>query len=435
MKVAVIGAGYVGLVMAVGFAEVGHEVVCAELNDDKRLKLSAGESPIHEKGLSEALNGCLQNSSISFVKTTSEALPGSQVVFIAVGTPSLDTGESDISNIFAVAEEIAQTAINPFVLVVKSTVPVGTSLKVDKIINRTLKERGFGFEIPVFSNPEFLKEGKALDDFRRPDRVVIGSKGDNGLQLLKELYAPFIRDTSELVLVGRESAELGKYAANCMLAARISFMNEFSAIAEATSADIDDVRLILGTDPRIGSDFLRAGVGFGGSCFPKDLRAISFMGKEFGIATEILDAVTSVNNRQKISVANRIKRELTTLEDRTCAIWGLAFKPDTDDTREAPAIDLINCLILNGSMVRAYDPIVKTSNLEFGPGFTYCDDKYEVVDGADVLILMTEWEEFQNPDFAILSEKMNNKFIIDGRNIWDKEEVEALGFTYQGIGR
>ena len=435
MKVAVIGAGYVGLVMAVGFAEVGHEVVCAELNDDKRLKLSAGESPIHEKGLSEALNGCLQNSSISFVKTTSEALPGSQVVFIAVGTPSLDTGESDISNIFAVAEEIAQTAINPFVLVVKSTVPVGTSLKVDKIIIRTLKERGFGFEIPVFSNPEFLKEGKALDDFRRPDRVVIGSKGDNGLQLLKELYAPFIRDTSELVLVGRESAELGKYAANCMLAARISFMNEFSAIAEATSADIDDVRLILGTDPRIGSDFLRAGVGFGGSCFPKDLRAISFMGKEFGIATEILDAVTSVNNRQKISVANRIKRELTTLEDRTCAIWGLAFKPDTDDTREAPAIDLINCLILNGSMVRAYDPIVKTSNLEFGPGFTYCDDKYEVVDGADVLILMTEWEEFQNPDFAILSEKMNNKFIIDGRNIWDKEEVEALGFTYQGIGR
>lgn len=435
MKVAVIGAGYVGLVMAVGFAEVGHEVVCAELNDDKRLKLNAGESPIHEKGLSEALKVCLQNSLISFVKTTSEALPGSHVVFIAVGTPSLDTGESDISNIFAVAEEIAQTAINPFVLVVKSTVPVGTSLKVEKLINATLKERGFGFEIPVFSNPEFLKEGKALDDFRRPDRVVIGSEGDNGLQLLKELYAPFIRDVSELVLVGRESAELGKYAANCMLAARISFMNEFSAIAEATSADIDDVRLILGTDPRIGSDFLRAGVGFGGSCFPKDLRAISFMGKEFGIATEILDAVTSVNNRQKISVANKIKRELTTLGNRTCAIWGLAFKPETDDIREAPAIDLINFLILNGAIVRVYDPIVKTSNLEFGPSFTYCDDKYEVTDGADVLILMTEWEEFQYPDFAILSEKMNNKFIIDGRNIWDKEEIEALGFTYQGIGR
>ena len=435
MNIAVIGGGYVGLVMAAGLAELGHSVVCAEHDPEKLKLLKAGKSPIHEAGLSELLGECLQQKTLTFVSSVTEAINNAQLIFIAVGTPSASDGSADTSAVTAVALEIGKHLTSKCVIAIKSTVPVGTCTYVEMLINQELVAQKKSFDCTVVSNPEFLKEGDALKDFRRPDRIVIGSNSEHAIEVMRRAYGPFVRNHERLVIVDRESAELGKYASNAMLASRISFMNELSAVSESTGADIEQIRAVMGSDKRIGSDFLYAGPGFGGSCFPKDIRALAVTARTNGISTPLLDAILEVNERQKNLLAKKAERILGSLENKTIAVWGLAFKPNTDDTREAPSLNLINSILSKGGRVHAFDPIVKSLNQQIDSNIHFFDDKYSCAQNADLLVLVTEWKTCRNPDFDLLSQQMRSLHILDGRNIWKKSEVKTFGFTYEGIGR
>ena len=435
MKIAVIGGGYVGLVMAAGLAELGHAVVCAERDSGKLSLLKSGVSPIHETGLTELLVECIQNGALTFVSEVAEAIAEAELIFIAVGTPSAADGSADISAVKTVAGEIGKSLSTSSVIAVKSTVPVGTCSLVEQIIHKEVEARNVSLTCAVVSNPEFLKEGDALKDFRRPDRIVIGSNSETATDVLRRAYAPFVRNHDRLVIVDRESAELGKYASNAMLATRISFMNELSAISEQTGADIEQVRAVMGSDSRIGPDFLYAGPGFGGSCFPKDISALINTGASVNVSTSLLDAVLSVNERQKNILANKASSLFESLNGKTIAVWGISFKPNTDDIREAPALRLIEFLINGGAKVRAYDPVVKSINSMIDAHVSFCDDKYDAAKGSDLLILVTEWKTFRSPDFLLLKKMMRTKNLIDGRNIWNRNDAEIHGFSYQGIGR
>ena len=435
MKIAVIGGGYVGLVMAAGLAEIGHDVVCAEREAEKLSMLKSGNSPIHETGLSDLLVECLKQKILTFVSTITEAIDQAELIFIAVGTPSATDGSADISAVESVAIEIGKSLLTSSVVAVKSTVPVGTCALVEQIIDRELASRNIPVTCEVVSNPEFLKEGDALKDFRRPDRIVIGSSNESATEVLRRAYAPFVRNHDRLVIVDRESAELGKYASNAMLATRISFMNELSAISEQTGADIEQVRAVMGSDHRIGPNFLYAGPGFGGSCFPKDINALIKTGASVNASTSLLEAVLSVNERQRRILIDKAASLFQSISGRTIAIWGVSFKPNTDDVREAPAIPLIESLISGGAKVRVYDPVVRSINSIIDTQIIFCDDKYQAANGSDLLVLVTEWKTFRSPDFHLLKKLMTDLNLIDGRNIWNKDDAEKHGFTYQGIGR
>lgn len=435
MKIAVIGGGYVGLVMAAGLAEIGHAVVCAERDAEKLSMLKSGNSPIHETGLSDLLVECLQQKTLTFVSSITEAIDQAELIFIAVGTPSAADGSADTSAVESVAIEIGKSLLTNSVVAVKSTVPVGTCALVEQIIDRELASRNVPVTCEVVSNPEFLKEGDALKDFRRPDRIVIGSSNESATEVLRRAYAPFVRNHDRLVIVDRESAELGKYASNAMLATRISFMNELSAISERTGADIEQVRAVMGSDRRIGPNFLYAGPGFGGSCFPKDINALIKTGASVNASTSLLEAVLSVNERQRRILIDKAASIFQSISGKTIAIWGVSFKPNTDDVREAPAIPLIESLISGGAKVRVYDPVVRSINSIIDTQIIFCDDKYEAANGSDLLVLVTEWKTFRSPDFHLLKKLMTDLNLIDGRNIWNKDDAEKHGFTYQGIGR
>jgi|694.fasta_scaffold32637_6 UDPglucose 6-dehydrogenase len=435
MKIAVIGGGYVGLVLAAGMAEIGHSVKCAERDELKRETLNSGESPIYEVGLGDLIREGQKQNLLKFVEKTNEAIEDCELIFIAVGTPSDLDGSANLSAIEEVTVELGSSITRDVVIAVKSTVPVGTCSYIENTIRAKISERGLEHSCNVVSNPEFLKEGAALRDFRRPDRIVIGSNDDSATSVLERAYAQFVRNHERIVLVDRESSELGKYASNAMLASRISFMNELSAISEVTGADIEQIRAVMGSDKRIGPDFLYAGPGFGGSCFPKDIRALLAIAKSYHLGTPLLNAILEVNETQKSVLARKSLETLGSLKNKKIAIWGLSFKPNTDDTRESPSLNLIESILSGGADVSVFDPVVKNLNATFDKSIQYCEDKYSCANGADLLILVTEWAAFKNPDFSMLSKNMRKLHVIDGRNIWEKSEVEKFGFTYEGIGR
>jgi UDPglucose 6-dehydrogenase len=439
MRLAVFGAGYVGLVTAACFAEMGNHVACVDVDADRVARLNRGEVPIHEPGLAPLLERGLARKRIRFGTDAADALAGAEVVFIAVGTPPSEDGSADLSHVLAVARTIGSLMSARCVVVDKSTVPVGTADKVRETIAAELARRGVAHAFSVVSNPEFLKEGAAIGDFMRPDRIVIGSRDAWATEAMRALYAPFSRNHEKLIVMDVRSAELTKYAANTMLAVRISFMNELAALAERLGADIEDVRRGIGSDPRIGPSFLYPGAGFGGSCFPKDLRALLRTSQEQRSPLSIVQAAFEANERQKrVLFAKASKAFDGKLAGLRAALWGLAFKPDTDDIREAPSLELIGSLLDAGASVVGYDPEAAANMraaLAGRQGFETVDDPYQAAEGADVLFVVTEWREFRSPDFARLRATMRQPVLIDGRNLYDPKWVREAGFRYDSIGR
>ncbi len=432
MRISVIGTGYVGSVTAACFAEAGHDVVGLDADPAKVKTLSAGETPLFEPGLKDLLALGLREKRLRFTTDYSDAVRSSDIVFLAVDTPSREDGSADLSRITAAAESVARCAEGRKLVVVKSTVPVGTTRSLGE------KMRAAGApDISVAFNPEFLKEGSAVGDFQRPDRIVIGTDEDRVFEVLRKLYDPFVRTGAPILRMGIESAELTKYASNAFLATRISFMNEIARLCEKVGADVEAVRRGMACDSRIGSKFLFAGIGFGGSCFPKDLRALAASGRSAGIRMRIAEAALAVNEEQKLWLLPRIRKELGgSLQGRTVAVWGLAFKPRTDDLREAPAVSIIRALLEDGAVVRAFDPVAGANARRlFGSSVEICDSQYEAARGADALILATEWAEFRSPDLDRLATVMRGKLILDGRNVLDPSEVRGHGFMYVGVGR
>ncbi|MCD6733206.1 MAG: UDP-glucose/GDP-mannose dehydrogenase family protein [Burkholderiaceae bacterium] len=439
MRLTVFGAGYVGLVTAACFAEMGNHVACVDVDAERVARLSRGEVPIHEPGLAPLIERGLAQQRIRFTRDAADAMAGAEAVFIAVGTPPGEDGSADLSHVLTVARTVGSLLADRCVVVDKSTVPVGTADRVREAIAGELARRGVAHEFAVVSNPEFLKEGAAIGDFMRPDRIVIGSSEAWATELMRALYAPFSRNHEKLIVMDVRSAELTKYAANTMLAVRISFMNELAALAERLGADIEDVRRGIGSDPRIGPGFLYPGAGFGGSCFPKDLRALLRTGIEHGSPLTIVQAAFDANERQKrVLFAKAQKAFDGRLAGVRAALWGLAFKPDTDDIREAPSLELIGSLLDAGASVVGYDPEAAANvraALAGRDGFRTEDDAYRAAEGADVLFVVTEWREFRSPDFARLRSIMRQPVLIDGRNLYDPQAVCAAGFRYDSIGR
>ncbi len=432
MKICVVGSGYVGLVAGACFADVGNTVVCADIDARKIEMLKRNELPIYEPGLDEIVIRNQADGRLSFTTDVAAAIRQSKVVFIAVGTPMTDEGAADLRYVEAVAQTIGDNLTTFKVIVDKSTVPVGTADLVTRIIaSRTTAE------FAVVSNPEFLKEGVAVSDFLRPDRVVIGTDDARAKELMAQLYAPFQRASNRIIFMDARSAEMTKYAANAMLATRISFMNEIARLCEETGADAEMVRHGIGSDARIGNKFLYPGVGFGGSCFPKDVRAIMHTARRKNQRMRILEAVMEVNEDQKLRIVDRVVEQFgEDLTGRTFGVWGLAFKPETDDMREAPSITIINNLLARGAKVRATDRAAfETAHACFGDTIDYVKDEYEVLDGADALIIVTEWKEFRNPDFDRIKELLKQPVIFDGRNLYDPAFMRAQGFIHFSIGR
>jgi len=431
MRIAVVGTGYVGLVVGTCFAETGNRVVCVDVDEDKIARLNRGEVPIYEPGLQELIERNREEERLLFTTDIKGAIADCTVVFIAVGTPRGDDGSADLKYVLQVAESIGKHMTGYRLVVDKSTVPVGTSRKVAAEI---AKHTNHPFD--VISNPEFLKEGTAIDDFMKPDRVVIGTDEPRAAELMKELYSPFVRTGKPILVMDPESAELTKYASNAMLATRISFMNEIAQICDRVGAVFSRVREGVGTDSRIGYPFLFAGVGYGGSCFPKDVRAIIQTAKEVDYEFRILDAVEQVNRVQKSYLFEKIDKHFgSDLEGKHFAIWGLAFKPRTDDMREAPAITLIDSLLGAGATVTASDPeAIGEAKVCFGDRIRYEKHPMRAVEGADALILVTEWSEFRHPDLEELRELLRQPVLFDGRNIWSPSRMREAGFTYYGIG-
>jgi len=432
MRIAVVGTGYVGLVAGTCFAESGNTVVCIDIDQKKVDALRRGEVPIYEPGLEELLRRNTKDGRLSFTTSYADGIPRAEVVFIAVGTPPGEDGSADLKYVLSAARSIGQHLTGYAVIVDKSTVPVGTAAKVQAAVASTTQH-----PFAVVSNPEFLKEGAAIDDFLKPDRVVIGSDDKRAADVMEELYAPFVRTGNPIIHMAIASAELTKYAANAMLATRISFMNEIANICNRTGANINDVRRGIGSDARIGNRFLFAGVGYGGSCFPKDVQAIVKTSAELGYDFKILKAVEAVNADQKRLLVQMVKQHHgANLAGKTVAVWGLAFKPNTDDMREAPAIVVVEELLAAGAKVVAFDPEAMTEarHRHFGERITYAANPMEAVKGADALVLVTEWNEFRRPDFEAIKSAMRTPAVFDGRNIYPRATLERLGFTYYGIG-
>ncbi len=431
MKLAVVGTGYVGLVVGACLAENGNDVVCID-NDAKKIRgLKRGKIPIYEPGLTELVVRNQEEQRLRFSTSLNRSVKDAQVIFIAVGTPEGEDGSADLKYVIAVAKDLAHAMNGYKVIVTKSTVPVGTSARLREVIRRETTH-----PFSVVSNPEFLKQGAAIDDFMRPDRVVIGAEDPRSAELMQALYAPFTRTGAPIQLMDCASAELCKYASNAMLATRVSFMNEIANVCELFGADVDKVRRAMASDRRIGPSFLFPGIGYGGSCFPKDVKALIKFSRDEGYRSRILESVESVNESQKLRLVEKMQRHFHSFSGKTIGIWGLSFKPRTDDMREAPAVVIIETLLSKGAKVQAYDPEAEaTARRIFGDKIVYAPHSYDAVKGADGLAVLTEWNEFREPDFARMRSLMRHAVIFDGRNVFDVEHIRSEGFTYYSIGR
>jgi UDPglucose 6-dehydrogenase len=441
MKLSIFGTGYVGLVTGACLAEVGHEVLCVDVDEEKVALLRRGVLPIFEPGLEPLVARNVAEQRLHFTTDVDHAVAHAQVQIIAVGTPPGEDGSADLQHVRVVAEAIGQRMATHKLVVTKSTVPVGTSDQVRQWIAQQLEARGVRIALDVVSNPEFLKQGAAVSDFLKPDRIIVGTRSTGAEALMRELYEPFNRNHDRMHLMDLRSAELTKYAANAMLATKISFMNELANIAERLGADIEEVRRGIGSDPRIGYAFIYPGCGYGGSCFPKDVRALVRTADVHGYRTDLLSAVEAVNERQKHVLFEKLAAHLggaQHLRDRTIAVWGLAFKPNTDDMREAPSRALLEALWAAGAKVQAYDPVAMPHCARIYPGrgdLTLARDKYAALDGADALVVCTEWQQFRAPDFGEMKERLGAKLIVDGRNLYSPEKLLAEGWKYVAIGR
>lgn len=431
MKIAVVGSGYVGLVAGACFAENGNEVICIDKDATKVRTLQRGQIPIYEPGLEELVKRNRAEKRLTFTTDLPRATKNSQIIFIAVGTPTGEDGSADLQHVLGVARDVGRAMNGYKVVVNKSTVPVGTTERVRRTIAAETRQ-----PFSVVSNPEFLKQGAAIDDFMKPDRVVIGADDSRAAQLMRELYAPFTRTGAPIMLMDSASAELSKYAANAMLATRISFMNEVANVCDVMGADVDQVRRAVAADKRIGPAFLFPGVGYGGSCFPKDVKAMLRFAASADYDFQILRAVENVNERQKVRLLTKLQERLGSLKKKKIAVWGLAFKPRTDDMREAPAVPLIKGLLAEGATVQAYDPeAMDVARRIFGSKIKYAASSYAALQGADALVIVTEWNEFREPDFARMRKLMKNAAIFDGRNIYNPEQIRSNGFEYVSMGR
>jgi UDPglucose 6-dehydrogenase len=439
VKVTTIGTGYVGLVTGACLAEMGNHVVCLDVNEDKIRILREGGMPIHEPGLQEIVQRNAQAGRLQFTTDAAAAIAHGTLLFIAVGTPPDEDGSADLQYVLAAARSIGRLMTDHKVVIDKSTVPVGTADRVRAAIAQELAARGLAIEFSVVSNPEFLKEGAAVDDFMRPDRIIVGTEDERAVLLMRALYAPFTRNHDRLLVMDTRSAEFTKYAANAMLATRISFMNELALLAEKVGADIEQVRVGVGSDPRIGYQFLYPGAGYGGSCFPKDVKALISTARGEGVALRVLDAVEAANERQKrVLVDKVVARFGTDLEGRRFALWGLAFKPNTDDMREAPSRVVIAELLGRGAAVSVYDPVAMDEARRVLPaheGIRFASSAKAALEGADALLVVTEWKEFKSPDFEAIRKALRQPLVIDGRNLYDPALLASLGIDYEGIGR
>ena len=439
MKITIIGTGYVGLVTGTCFSEMGNDVFCVDVMEEKIESLKKGIIPIYEPGLEELIERNYKQKNLNFTTNLEEGLTTSKICFIAVGTPMGEDGSADLQYVHQVAKEIGQTITDDIIVVDKSTVPVGTASEVKEIILKELEKRNKNYKVSVVSNPEFLKEGNAVNDFMHPDRVIIGSDDEDATDIMRMIYEPFTKNHERILIMDVKSAEMTKYASNSMLANRISFMNEMANICDKVGANIDEVRKGMGSDKRIGHNFLYPGCGYGGSCFPKDVTALIKTSKDSGYEPKLLQSVDEVNNQQKYYLINKIKSVLgENLRGYTFAIWGLAFKPETDDMREAPSIVLIKELIKAGAKINAYDPkamdVAKQYYLQ-DQNINYCLDKYSVLENADILVLVTEWKEFRSPDFDRIKTTLSNNIIFDGRNQFKNSLMKKLGFEYYAVGK
>jgi len=427
----VIGTGYVGLVAGAGFADFGNDVVCADIDRGKIEQLRRGEIPIFEPGLEDLVSRNVKKGRLEFTNDVAKAVAGAEIVIIAVGTPQGEDGSADLSHVLEAAEQIARAMTGYALVVTKSTVPVGTADRIREVLTKHTRH-----DFSVASNPEFLKEGDAVNDFMKPNRVVVGSDDERARDRLRALYAPIVRTNDRLQVMDARSAELTKYAANAMLATRISFMNELANLAEKVGADIERVRRALGADPRIGPNFLFPGTGFGGSCFPKDLRALRRTAEDAGAPLGIVAAADAANIRQKTVLVDKMTRHFGELAGKRIGLWGLAFKPGTDDTREAPALAIIDRLLAAGAAVAAHDPAAMENVAKvYGKAVSLHAEMYAAAAGCDALVLVTEWHDFRRPNFERLKSLLRSPVVFDGRNIWDPEELRGLGFTYYAIGR
>lgn len=436
MNIAIVGTGYVGLVSGACFAEVGIDVTCIDIDSDKIEKLKNGNIPIYEPGLDELVNRNVNEGRLHFSTDLTSCLDNVEVVFCAVGTPPDEDGSADLRYVIDVARTFGRNIKKYAILVTKSTVPVGTSKIVRKVIEEELAKRGEVIPFEVASNPEFLKEGAAIKDFMSPDRVVIGVESERSRKVMERLYRPFLLNNFRVIFMDIASAEMTKYAANSMLATRISFMNDIANLCELVGADVNMVRKGIGSDVRIGNKFLYAGCGYGGSCFPKDVKALIHTGKQHGYSMKIIEAVEEVNENQKAIVFRKLKQSLGELSGKKIAMWGLAFKPETDDMREAPALVVIDALLNAGANVIAYDPVaMPEAKRRLGDKIKYARDMYEAVIDADAIAMMTEWKQFRVPSWSIIKKAMKGNIVVDGRNIYDAAELAEEGFEYHCIGK
>lgn len=437
MNISIVGTGYVGLVSGACLSETGAIVNCIDVNQSKIDSLNNGIMPIYEPGLEDLVKRNVQKERLFFKTKLSEVVNESDAIFIAVGTPPDEDGSADLKYVVGVAREIGQHLNNYTVVITKSTVPVGTAKKVKAAIQEELDKRGVKVEFDVASNPEFLKEGNAVDDFLKPDRIVVGVESEMAEKVLRRLYKPFLLNGHPIIVMDITSSEMTKYAANSMLATKISFINDIANLCEIVGADINQVRKGIGSDSRIGNKFLYPGVGYGGSCFPKDVQALIKTAKDYGYSLKLLQAVEEVNKHQKTVLFDKISKYFKgNLAGKTIAIWGLSFKPETDDMREAPSLVLINQLLEKGAIVTAYDPIAMHETQRIlGDKIKYCKDMNEALIGADALAVVTEWSEFRLPNFKVMERLMNDKVLFDGRNIFDIEQIQEFGFKYFSIGR
>lgn len=439
MNITIIGTGYVGLVTGTCFSDMGNEVYCVDVLEEKIQSLKKGIVPIYEPGLEELIKRNYERGNLHFTTNLKEGLDNSELCFIAVGTPMGEDGSADLQYVRQVAKQIGQTIIRDIIVVDKSTVPVGTADEVKAIIQEELDNRGKDYKVCVVSNPEFLKEGNAVNDFMHPDRIIVGTDSDYASDIMAMLYEPFTKNHERMIIMDIKSAEMTKYASNCMLANRISFMNEMANICDKLGANIDNVRKGMGSDSRIGSSFLYAGCGYGGSCFPKDVIAMIKTATDAGYDPVLLKSVEEVNNNQKQYLSNKIKSVLgNDLTGVTFAIWGLSFKPETDDMREAPSITIIKELLDAGAKINAYDPKSMDIAKEFyfkDLDINYCNNKYEAIEGADVLVIVTEWKEFRSPDFKKIKSNLSKNIIFDGRNQFKNSLMEKMGIKYYAVGK
>lgn len=437
MNIAVVGTGYVGLVSGTCFAEMGINVICVDVNKEKICKLQSGEIPLYEPGLENMVHRNIKADRLKFSTNLASCINDVDIVFCAVGTPPDEDGRADLKYVLEVARTFGQNIKKYTVLVTKSTVPVGSAKKIKATVIEELRKRNIEVEFDVASNPEFLKEGAALKDFMSPDRIIVGVETNRARELMNKLYKPFVLNNYRIFFMDIPSAEMTKYTANAMLATRISFMNDIANLCERVGADIDMVRRGIGADARIGTKFLYSGCGYGGSCFPKDVKALIHTGKEYGYDMKVVEAVEVVNERQKSILCDKLQKLFgDNLNNKTIAIWGLAFKPETDDMREAPSLVIIEKLLGFGATLQVYDPIaMEECKRRIGDRVVYCKDMYETVIDADALMLITEWKQFRIPCWKIIKKAMKGNIIIDGRNIYDSTELKNEGFIYQGVGR